>query len=677
MKAQMKKQILTAAFTLTIMVISAFQLLSQNASNLGKEFYVAFGKNDDKTSIVYGYNASVGKSCNNVELILRITALVETEVKLEFTNDPSLNETIMVAAGEIRDYSLDANRGNAAYSGVNGNNKKSIHVTASNPITLLALSSTTSSAEAASVFPVEKYGTEYVHVGLNPYGSSHSNGFLVIATENNTKIDFISSNNYPSSFSTTLDKGGVYHYSATGSNNHPLGMKISSTKPVAYFQSGTQVQNKSPQGAYFFNHAYEQIPPVNQWGTKFIMPTNQVNAGFVRLYSKEKTNVTITYYPSGFTTTTEFFGFKDIKIDRDNQRNDLTCYIVASAPVSACTYNTPHYYEMEQPGVSWLPSLEQSVSSVLVSPFDFNSAHVWMEVNHYAYIMVPTNSKDNTTISINGETPQSIQTLSDFKWIGHDIGGSGYSYGKYYFGKSQSGKINLNQKVLISNPDGMIALMYGEGNYTCYYYSAGDAGRSLDMAFYINAIHFEEINGLTICGVVYEITALSNLPNSQGASYPKWYFNGEEDTDLKGQGLVGHSSTELFTKILMPGTYTVKMEFLDENNKIKECETTFTVATEPKINTSRLAELCDNGYFNPNLPEVTGGSSLVADWQLETAVGSDEYNKISVPYTVSLSDNGKRVRYYVKNNCGDAYSDPQTIVVNPNVTPSVKISVTY
>ena len=192
---------------------------------------------------------------------------------------------------------------------------------------------------------------------------------------------------------------------------------------------------------------------------------------------------------------------------------------------------------------------------------------------------------------------------------------------------------------------------------------------------YLNGIHFDDARGRAFCEFVYEITATSNLPTAQGASYPRWYFDGIEDTDLRGQGLVGHSSMEMITKIFMPGEHTVKMELLDANNTVKECVTTFNVNSSPTIETVTLPEFCNYGSFNLTPPAVTGGSTLFEGWQLETGVGSNEYHNINVPYKLSSSDNGKRIRYYVENVCGVAYSNFQTMVVNPTVKPAVEILV--
>ncbi len=72
---------------------------------------------------------------------------------------------------------------------------------------------------------------------------------------------------------------------------------------------------------------------------------------------------------------------------------------------------------------------------------------------------------------------------------------------------------------------------------------------------------------------------------------------------------------------------------------------------------------------------------------METSAGSGNFAGISVPYVVSIGDDGKRIRYYAINGCGTAYSDELAITVNDLPVPSftaapdentcINVSVTY
>ncbi|WP_163396749.1 beta strand repeat-containing protein, partial [Flavobacterium limi] len=76
--------------------------------------------------------------------------------------------------------------------------------------------------------------------------------------------------------------------------------------------------------------------------------------------------------------------------------------------------------------------------------------------------------------------------------------------------------------------------------------------------------------------------------------------------------------------------------------------------------------LCSGDSLSPSAPTVTANGSAVtaSGWQLETAVGGGTYANLTVPYTVSFADNGKRIRYYATNGCGTANGNSVSITVN-------------
>ncbi|KDN56607.1 T9SS sorting signal type C domain-containing protein [Flavobacterium seoulense] len=107
-----------------------------------------------------------------------------------------------------------------------------------------------------------------------------------------------------------------------------------------------------------------------------------------------------------------------------------------------------------------------------------------------------------------------------------------------------------------------------------------------------------------------------------------------------------------------------------------ECRTPvkFIISGVPTIATiSTPAALCTGGILNPSVPSITTNSSVItaSGWQLETAVGSGTYANLTVPYTVSLADSGKHIRYYVNANCATVYSDPVSITVNSILAPVI------
>jgi len=122
--------------------------------------------------------------------------------------------------------------------------------------------------------------------------------------------------------------------------------------------------------------------------------------------------------------------------------------------------------------------------------------------------------------------------------------------------------------------------------------------------------------------------------------------------------------------------YTVV--FADNNKKLRYTATnacgtansstvTLTVNDDPAVAAPATpAALCAGSSLNPTAPSVTNnGAAITAQgWQLETAVGSNSFNALTVPYTVAFADNNKKVRYTATNACGTVNSTSVTLTVN-------------
>lgn len=101
---------------------------------------------------------------------------------------------------------------------------------------------------------------------------------------------------------------------------------------------------------------------------------------------------------------------------------------------------------------------------------------------------------------------------------------------------------------------------------------------------------------------------------------------------------------------------------------------TVTVNDNPIIAAiSAPAALCAGGSLNQTAPTVTANGSTVTaqGWQLETAVGGGTFSNLTVPYTVTYADNGKKIRYYATNGCGSTNSNEVILAVNPLPTATI------
>ena len=508
MKSDKQRQIRKTFFLLLFSLLVSIKLHAQS-SNSGKEFYVAFGRNETVTAVLNLVGGVVPS--NSVDLILRITSHVNSTVTLSFTENSSYDVVLPVNAGQILDYNLTVDQARAVYSGSSGKTSKSVHITATEPITLVAMCTTFASYEATLVWPVDAWGTEYYNLGIPPNTGGHGNGYVIIAKENGTVIT--------GNVNTTLDAGDVY-FAFVGNTNY-YGHHIVSDKPIAFFNnisSGMLTFNSVNR----YNYNFEQYLPVKSWGKEFILPTTELinvmsPSGpvmeniYARIFAKEaNTNVTVIY-TNGTTApyTLGAGGSQIITINSSNNSGATACYISSDKPIGICAHfigNPANTYAW-QPSEAWLPPLEQKTRNVLISPLDFNAVHVNQRVDHYFSIIVPTANKNSTTVSINGGPVQPIQNLIQsaqnnpgFMWIADNIGGSDYSFGRYYFGPSiaYNGTL-LNTTILVDNPEGLVALTWGQGNYASYFYTVGSDYKDLTAGFTVNGKYYYEMDGDAYC----------------------------------------------------------------------------------------------------------------------------------------------------------------------------------
>ncbi|MDR0206834.1 MAG: IgGFc-binding protein [Bacteroidales bacterium] len=691
---QQKFYLKTTLFTLLLYIVVTTNLFGQNSiSNAGTNFFVAFGKNSN----ILVPDSTAGKK--NVELILRINAEVQTTVELVFRNATSQNKTIIVPPG-ITDYKLTLAQTQACYWGKSTQpyfpelvSNKTLQVLTSAPITLVAMSSAYSSVEATGVLPVNRLGTRYIQQGMPPT-PNNSNGFVLIATEDNTTVSITQTAVYQYNYPTLMNKGDVFF--VNDDNYETRATVIETSKPVAMFHNSSRSTVEGRD-----NYMFEQMVPVSQWGTEFILPTsyNELNgqyAGFARIYpmgiesiynvngtayynnsSNSNQNIEIVW-PDSYT-----YRKHDLILNAANI-NATACHVKTDKQVSVSAYNIPRtgvLYDIAQPGEAWLPPVAQGIQKVLVSPLDFDGTHVFLQMWHFFLIITPTSTMNNTTIAIDGGVAQPIQdfiTQGKFTWVDANVRNSGYAVGKYYFGTSNPNAtppVFLHTKALVENSNGMIILAYGQGSYTNYFYAAGYGGRDLLCESYY-APELKNNTDLNICS--------GNIINDVFLKGLIIHDDTEDDIEYYSNAACTIPFTPITTNISTQQTHTIFAIF---KNKFTGCKTEpsdalsilITVTNEPIISTiPPFDALCAGANLLLSTPTVTGNGNTVSEqgWQLETGVESGTYNNIVIPYLVSLSDNGKRVRYYAITNCGEIHSNAVEITVNPTVTPTITISAT-
>jgi hypothetical protein len=212
---------------------------------------------------------------NPVKPQLCIIGSAGTQVSIRIEALTYNNAVVIPAGGSINvNLPKEADLGNA--NDVIEN--KGIHVTATQPVTVHALSQVKYTSDGYTALSTEVLGNQYIILG---YGNVHSavpelNGtqFALVGTEDDTKVVIV-----PSEVTGTHDSGFPYlitlkagqTYQLRNTNDAPrdlTGTLILSDKPIAAF-GGHQVANVRSQNSFFADYLVEQMLPVNRWGTEF------------------------------------------------------------------------------------------------------------------------------------------------------------------------------------------------------------------------------------------------------------------------------------------------------------------------------------------------------------------------------------------------------------------------
>jgi hypothetical protein len=277
------------------------------------------------------------------------------------------------------------------------------------------------------------------------------------------------------------------------------------------------------------------------------------------------------------------------------------CYISSNKPVGVCTYLVGKDYhppiEKGDPSISWVPPIEQSINGALIAPFVPTGSSALNE--HYVLIVTPTATKDQTTVAI-GTNPAT--GLTGGQWC--DNASSNYSFYSLRL-------YNTNDAYYFANPYGLTAMGYGIGDYESYYYLSGSASRNLDAAFYVNNIHYQDLDGGIICDTFVNFRASIQYAMSTTPGYLKWYINSVEQVAVR--------DTLEWSGILPIGIHNVSIEVLDMDSDTIMLSSTFRVDV-PHYDTVNTTICLGDEYHDANFDIIP---TQVGFTQYSTTVGCD------------------------------------------------------
>jgi uncharacterized repeat protein (TIGR02543 family) len=525
------------------------ELLDPNTQ--GTDFYVSFGRNYNRDPV------------STITMQIRIVAQKATTVSLTYNNDTELNTSFAVDAGSVYTHSLSNDEEIAVYSDATGVSCKSLHIHASEPVSVYALNQSPQTTDATFVLPVDVLGTEYFLLSYMPCFTTGepniSDGYTIVATVDGTEIT------EDGQVKATLRRGEVYSCYEVADMT---GRHIMASHPVACFV--TNHLTTVPNGSTARDHLYEQMIPVNVWGKRYAVPVTVRGIERVRIVaSQDNTTVTqeggaIMTVAGGQTSLSLDMGeFVELEITKDGGG----CYIEADKPVGVASYLVGRNYtargvpaSIGDPSLTVVPPVEQMVFSADIAPF-IPSGNTDLTA-HYVMIITPAATRDQTAVSVGGGAPATIEPTGWTTCVNPDFA--------FYTMQLTS----QTDAYHFANPNGLLVMGFGVGGIESYCYLSGAAVRTLNASFSIDGHHYKDLNNSILCagdGAVFRASGISPDPDAE--NFLVWYVNGNE--------IVVHDEMQWGGQ-LSAGACHVRLD-VTERCRTYSFETEFTVVPRAEV----------------------------------------------------------------------------------------------
>lgn len=364
--------------------------------------------------------------------------------------------------------------------------EKAIHLISDNPLNVYAFNWSPNSSEVALIFPTNSLGSEYYAMCYTPHidgngintGSGRNSEFLVVASEDNTIVQItpskVTDQGKPANttYSIILNKGELYQVQSENlqipiwpGQGDLTGSYITSDKPVALYSGSLSTTVPGDASVSAWDHLYEQIPPVQTWGRKFVaVPLKSRQEDTYRILASED------------NTTVRVGNKTPFVLNKGHYNEFMLLYSEASLiesdkPILLAQYSNSNSVDFAYTGGDGDPFL------VIVSPVNQTRE----KVAFVAYASQQVKSKFFINVVVKDDAVGKIKLdKSDVSFV--SLSGSGYSYaqvsissGDHYIETTEPGK-------------GFIAYVYGFGGVEAYGYGVGyNLDIVLDLGSNINA----------------------------------------------------------------------------------------------------------------------------------------------------------------------------------------------
>ena len=445
---QMRKLILA-----TLAFLISFTAISQDFSNKGKEFWLA-----------YSYHVGMVNAGGSPAMTLYLTSDVATTYSVDIYNVGSL-QTGSIAPNQVVSVVIP----NSYFINADGLfTNKAIHVTAAKPIVVYSFITRSQASAASLCLPTNVLGKEYYAMSFTQ-NSNEANAcsyITIVAVEDNTNVEIIPKATTKGGWAAntqhnvTLNKGEVYQVLGTTTGNTGVDLSGTSVKAVATAAEGCKrIAVFSGSGKIAIGCAngsadnlYQQLYPANSWGVKYLtIPSYSRPYTYYRVMKSDPaTNV----YVNGVLVSAASF------TNGYYQFNSSTPSIITSdIPISVTQYFTSQNClgnaSPYDPDMVVLNPVEQNISKVTLVSSPLTAAGAQQ---HHLHVIMKNSGTGISSFKFDGTA------VAAGSWVIHPQDPT-YSY--LYIPN-----VNPTSHTL-SSDSGFNALAYGYGNAETYAYSAG------------------------------------------------------------------------------------------------------------------------------------------------------------------------------------------------------------
>lgn len=440
--------------------------VAQRVSTTGKEFYISFYRNGGANTVV------------DTALQLYITSKVNTSGAVSNPNN-GYTQAFNVNANTVTKVTIPAANCYNATPGLISN--LGLIVRGLDTLAVSAMNTLSATSDATLVLQTNALGIEYsvmAYTGItgNP---GFVSAFMVEATENQTQIEIRPSTllntgqtaNIP--FVITLNKGQTYFTTAVGDLSGTKIKVLNSCKKIAVFGGATGAQ--VPLGQVSADHLFEQMFPINSFGSKFLTPKllgrNTARVKIVTPYSA--TTIKVDGVVAGTFNANQIYEYAT---------NNAPQYIESSYPIQVCLFANGQQFDnangpinQGDPSMMLIQPIEQQINETV-----FISPSVGNIVNHKFSVVCKTTD-------VSGMLLDGSSIASSFLPI---TGNLNYSAASLNFSSGQH---------RAENPNGFSGYVYGFGFAQGYSYSVGSFVEPISNHFTCNGFSSADTFTVKVC----------------------------------------------------------------------------------------------------------------------------------------------------------------------------------